>query len=391
MFGGCTGDESVDTVPLPALIDLSGPLSENSIPIAEAESDTIKYLNEEGIYDYEFETPTQDVGYDVDEALQTYQGYRDEYEPAAILAAGTPDGKALVERVARDEICYMVPYDTVSLTSPEAPYSFVPHTTYADQVRAGLEIIEERDPGATVGFIYPDIPAGREIVPAISYIEELDLERGPELNHALDAATADPEISRASDEGVDYLISQTTVDAHTVILSSAAEVDPDITVVGITGTASEFRLEQSPELFDGHMFIHHLKTFQDVVDDDTEGSEMLVEMLDRYHDETPEEANPDLTGNLNYVRGMSIIDLVTRAFEISHEQGNDLTDGSALREAFFEIEDYEGWGLGAVRTLSEDDTRPSTSARLYELEDGEMVFQNERSVERRDEWIPDEL
>lgn len=394
-LAGCLGEDDGEVIegeiPLPSIIDRSGPVSEVGIPISNAERDVISYLNEEEYFDYTFQYEDFDAGYEVDESLDAYQDFVADYDPGAILGAGTPDANALVSHAAQDEVVYMVTVDPDGLVSPDAPYTFIPHTPYSNYARIGLEYVAETDPGARVGFVRPDTDFGESVVPAADYAEELDVELGrTDITMEFDATSGDRQAESAQDDDLDYVIHHTIPGPNQIFLSSVNEIYPELTVIGTNWAYDEGRIQESPETFEGHVAVTSTKTFREVVEEDTEGAEIVRNAWDRNHDESYEDADPEIA-NLNYIRGVSILDLLMRGMELADEAGGDLESGPDVRDGLFSIEDYDGWEVAPTRTLTEDDPRPSMAARVYEIEDATMEFQDQIELERRTEWIPEEL
>jgi hypothetical protein len=386
-IGGDNGSET-ETVPFLSLVETSGPLSEMGTVYATAEEALVQYLNEEDVFDFDFEYVSRDFGWKADEAVRIYDEYTQEYDPGFLFGVGASDGLSLSSRVAEDEVTHINPQETPEVASPGLPWSFVSHSIYHDQVRVFLEVVEEDDPGSRVGIIFPDVPGGRGIVKAMSYAEELDIEAGIEIAQPIDASSADSQMERAREDELDYLISHNTTALHVITTQSANKVYPEVTVVGTAGAASEFRVQEAPDIFEDHGFVSSTKTFNEVVEEDTTGSEVLNTTFERYHDSSAADADPEL-GNINYIQAMNGVDLVKRTLENTIEMDGDPQNGSDVREGVLAIEDYEGWELSPPRTITDDDPRPSTAARVYDVTDGQFEFVSERSVPRREEWIPE--
>lgn len=400
-LGGCTGDDGDgdddgdggDAVPLPSITNRSGPGSENGIPIAEAEADLMQYINDEDLLDVDFEYDGRDAAYDPTEILNVYEAFKDEYEPLGlILGDGSPSGHTLAEATAADEILHVIPFGTLSpAVGVENSYHATISNDYITQNRAALELIAQEDPGAKVNFIIPPgNPAGVESRPALEYADELDLEKGEVLDHPLEAASADSIMERMQEDEVDWAVHTTGAPAHTVVLSSRAEVYPELNLVGVGPACTERRARESPDLYEGTFWVSSMKKFDEVAFGDGPGAEVLQTVWDRYRDEDIENADPEVAV-VDYIRGMAAVDLARRIFEITLERGADPRNGSDVRESLYMIEDYAGWETMAPRTYTEEDPRGNMAARAYEAKDGEWEFEDEIVLERGEKWLPREM
>lgn len=387
-----SGGGDRQSVDLPSITNRSGPGSENGVPIAEAESDLIQYINDEELLDVDFEYHDQDAAYDPSEILNVYQSFVDEYDPGLILGDGSPSGHTLAERIAADEILQVIPFGTLSPSvGIENSYHVTASNDYITQNRVALELIAQEDPGARVNLIVPpENPAGVESRPALEYADDLDLEKGEVMEHPLGAASADSIIQRAREDEVDWVVHTTGAPAHTVVLSSIDEVYPELNAVGVGPACTERRAMQSPDLYEGTFWVSSFKTFDEVASGDTGGADVLETVFENYRDTSLEDADPEVAV-VDYIRGMAAVDLVKRIFELTIENGGDLTSGPDLRESLHSIEDYEGWGTMAPRTYTEDDPRGNMVARAYQAQEGEWDFMNEFELERTDEWLPSEV
>lgn len=390
--GNGDGNGGDQGVPIPSITNRSGPGSENGIPIAEAESDLIQYINDEELLDEDLHYDGRDAAYDPTEILNVYEEFKKEYDPGVILGDGSPSGHTLAESTAADQILHIIPFGTLSpAVGVENSYHATISNDYITQNRAALELIEEEEPGAKVNLIVPPgNPAGVESAPALEYADELDLEKGEVMDHPLGAASADSIMERMAEDDVDWAVHTTGAPAHTVVLSSRAEVYPELNLVAVGPAGSERRARESPDLYEGTFWVASMKKFDEVAFGDGPGADVLEAVWDRYRDNDLEDADPQIA-TLDYIRGMAAIDLARRVFEITMERGADPRSGQDLRESFYMIEDYAGWETMAPRTYTEEDPRGNMAARAYEARDGEWEFRNEIKLDRDERWLPREM
>lgn len=399
-LAGCSGNggddgtdgETPNAVALPSITNRSGPGSENGVPIADAEADLTRYVNEEDLLDVDWEYHSQDAAYDPTQILNTYQGYKEDYEFGLFLGDGSPSGHTLAERIAQDENLQIIPFGTLSPSvGIENSYHVTASNDYITQNRVALEMIEDEDPGAKVNLIVPPgNPAGEESAPALEYADDLDLVKGEVMDHPLGAASADSIIQRAKEDEVDWVVHTTGAPAHTVVLSSIAEIYPELNAVGVGPANTERRIAESPDLYEDTFWVVSFKTFNEVAFGNTKGANVLKTVFEDYHDTSLSDV-PRETAVVDYIRGMAVVDLARRVFELTLDRGADPTSGPELRQSLFEVEDFNGWGTMAPRTYTEADPRGNMVSRGYRGVDGEWEFIDNFELERTDEWLPSEV
>jgi len=382
---GSDGDGSDGgPVTVAGLYDLSGATSDVGRPTALGSRDAINHFNENDILGRTIEHPNNDYAYEVPQAQQYYQEYTSGGEPPIIIGWGTADTEALSSTVAEDEIVYISASYSAKLMEEATPYNFFGNLDYTSQGRAHLKWIADNDPDATVGFIFSNTAFGKSPVEGgKQYAEELGLDLAPDINLPLTANSAETQVRKARDAGVDYLIHQNTAAPMQVLLSAKQDIYPEMTVCGLTWTVDELRVQQNPEVWEGTRAVNAFKIFDEVIDEDTRGSRMIRESIER---EGRSMDNPEVA-NLNYVRGGIHAILALKGLQNTIEMGMDPTDGANVREGMLAIEDDDMWGLAEPFTYTEGDRRPTMTGRLYEVQDGEMQFDTTTELPRRDDWI----
>jgi branched-chain amino acid transport system substrate-binding protein len=99
-------------------------------------------------------------------------------------------------------------------------------------------------------------------------------------------------------------------------------------------------------------------------------------------------SNPEVA-NINYVRGVAHALLAVEAVKQVQDDGGDITSGAEVRQAIFDMDDFDARGLIPV-TLNymEDDRRATMWGQTYQVSDAEIVAKEEIQLERREEWLP---
>jgi branched-chain amino acid transport system substrate-binding protein len=382
--GGDGGGGGGNSVRVPGLYDLSGGTSDVGRPTSIGSRDAIKWINENGDFGRTMDHPWNDYAYEVSQASQYYDEYTSSDDPPVIIGWGTADTEALAQQVAEDEIIYVSASYSANLLTEEAPYNFFGNLDYTSQARAHLKYIADNDSGAKIAFIFSNNPFGQAPVEGgKQYAEELGLEVGPDINLPLTANSATSQLRRARDENIDYLIHQNTAAPMQVLLSDRQDVYPDVTVCGLTYTVDEFRVQQSPDVFEGARYVNAFRTFQGALDEGGTGATIIEDSFER---EGRSMDNSEVA-NLNYVRGVIHALVVLNGFRNTVEAGGDLTNGADVRDGMFAIDGNDMGGLSQPFDYREGDRRPTMTGRLFEVSDGSLSFDTTVELPRREDWI----
>ena len=391
-LSGCLGGDGSgigdpDGVPVPGIYDLSGATADVGRPTGVGSQDAIAWYHENdelesGIY-HEY----QDYAYEVSEAQRLYDDHVGSESPPAIIGWGTADTEALAGDAHEDEVIYVSASYSDELMAEETGYNFYTSLDYTSQARIHLEWIAENDPDATVAFIHNTAPFGESPVEGgEEYAEELGLDLEDNIVLEPDEGDADGQVQQAEGNDVDYLIHQNTADPMVALLQAIDSRDADITVMGLTWTADELRADDNPDLYEGVRYVNSNLTFEEALDSGGRGAEIIEDSFER-EDRDMDDLED---ANLNYVRGIAHASLVIEGLKHVEETGGDPHSGADLREAFFELEGFDAEGLVPAGLSYEDGDRRATMAgRMYEVQDGELVYEDTIELEDPDgDWLP---
>jgi branched-chain amino acid transport system substrate-binding protein len=120
-------------------------------------------------------------------------------------------------------------------------------------------------------------------------------------------------------------------------------------------------------------------------DQEPDGWEIIQDSFER---EDRDMSNPEVA-NINYVRGVAHALLAVEAVKQVQDDGGDITSGAEVRQAIFDMDDFDARGLIPV-TLNymEGDRRATMWGQTYQVSDAEIVAKEEIQLERREEWLP---
>ncbi|WP_255193930.1 ABC transporter substrate-binding protein [Natronobeatus ordinarius] len=386
-LAGCMGGDDEEGIRVPGIYDLSGGTADVGRPTGLGSRDAIAWYNENDELDEEIIHDWQDYAYEVDEAQQQYSGHTADDFPPVIIGWGTADTEALANDAHFDEVVYISASYSDALLGSETQYNFYTNLDYTSQARAHLQWIADNDPDATVAFIHNTTAFGESPIPGgEAYAEELGLDLEDNITLELDEGDAGTQVQRAENNGVDYLIHQNTADPMRVLLQAIDQRGADITVMGLTWTVDEFRVAEFPELFEGARYVNANVTWDEALALDARGAQIIEESFEREGRDMddPEDAN------LNYVRGVTHAALAIEGIKLAQEMGNDPHSGADVREAFFELEGFDGEGLlPQPLNFEEDDRRATMTGQMFEVQNGELVHDGAVELERRDDWLPE--
>lgn len=384
-LAGCIGGGGGggDGVSVPGIYDMSGATSDVGEPTAIGSRDAIKWINENDELDSTIDHEWQDYSYEVPQAKSAYDEYTSGSKPPAIIGWGTADTEALAPSVARDKIAYISASYSAKLVTEETPYNFFGNLDYTSQARALLKWISENDPDAKVGFIFSNTAFGKSpIEGGRQYAQSLGLDLADNINLSLTANSAQSQVRKAKNRNIDYLIHQNTAAPMQVLLSDKQDIYPELNVMGLTYTVDEARAQESPELFEGVRYASGFKVFNEVMDSDVAGKQIIQDSFER---EGRSMDDPSVA-NLNYVRGVVHALMALKGLKNAKEVG-DMSSGADFRKGMFNISDWNVRGLAEPFTYEEGDRRPTMSGRVYQVQDGAFEYDTTIDLPRKDEWI----
>ena len=379
--GGGGGDGSVR---VPGIYDTSGATSDVGRPTAIGSRDAIAWINENDDLGRTIDHPWNDYAYEVPQAKQYYDEYTSDSNPSVIIGWGTADTEALAPQVSREGIVYVSASYSAKLVSEEFPYNFFGNLDYTSQARSHLKWIADNDSGAKIAFIFSNTAFGKSPVEGgKQYAEELGLEVGEDIDLPLTANSATTQLKKAKSANVDYLIHQNTAAPMQVLLKDRQDVYPEVTVCGLTYTVDEFRVQQSPEVFEGTRYVNAFRLFQGALDAGGKGATIIEDSFER-EDRSMDDPS---VANLNYVRGVIHALLVREALANTIDAGIDPASGEDVRQGMFDIDGNTMGDLAQPFDYREDDRRPTMTGRLFEVTDGSLEFDTTVELPRREDWI----
>jgi branched-chain amino acid transport system substrate-binding protein len=306
------------------LADLTGPTSAVGNPYAEGIKDAAAYINKQGgVNGKMIELLSIDYAYDKNKAITQYKKFVQD-GVVAIQGWGTGDTEALTSFVAKDKIPYMSASYSAHLTDPaKAPYNFFIAADYSTQLRAGLKYIKDS--------------WKENRAPKIVFIYP---------NHPYGLAPIKGGKDYAKEIGFDIvgdeIVDLKAIEATSQLLSMKSK-GADFAWIGGTTPSTAVILKDAKKL--------GLKT------------KFLI----------------------NLFRGWVSMMVMKEAL-IRADKSNEL-NGPGMKKALETLKDFDTGGLTAPISYTADDHRPNMSAKVFEFQDGKMVYKTTMELPRKKEWL----
>lgn len=367
LAAACGGDDDEggsgsEPITIGAVFDLSGPTSDVGVPYAEGIRDYVEYLNGQGgLEGRQVNLLSQDYAYQVPQAESLYTQFAGQ-GAVAIIGWGTADTEALRGRVNADEKPFISASYSANLADPaETPYNFFPGASYSDQMRVALKwIADQGDDGAEVAVFHHDSPFGKSpLEDGQSYIEDNELGLGYET-YAMAAGATDyiGELSRAKQQGADYVVVQNVPSPAAILLQNIASQELDMQVICLNYCGDELLVRLAGDAAEGVMGVMPFAP-PGTVEDLGEISEFL---------ESKGQALDDHFPPLRYVQGWHTARVFLEGIGRAAAE-NETLEGPAMKEALETIEDYET-GVGPAITFTSENHAGMKGAPLYKAEGG---------------------
>ena len=366
---------AADEIVIGHLADLTGPTSAVGKPYADGVQAYADWINAHGgINGKKVRLLRSDYGYKIPEALNLYKKFKTVDRVLAIQGWGTGDTEALTKMVAKDKIPYFSASYSAHLTDPKkSPYNFFIAADYTTQLRAGLKYImdnwkEKRKP--KLAFIYPDHPYGKAPIPGgKKYAEELGFEIVGEENVGLRAIEATTQLLNLKKNEPDFAWIGGTTPSTAVILKDAKKLGMKTKfLINIWGN-DENLIKLAGDAANGALGLQAAAVYGD----DVPGMKTILEVTKGEHQMT------------HFIRGWVSMMVMCEGLKRADDAG-DLT-GPGLKKALETLRDFDTGGLTAPITYTSTDHRPNMSAKIYEYQNGKMVYKATVTLPRRDDWL----
>lgn len=365
--GGGDADSAQDTIRVGAVFDLSGPTSDVGTAYANGIRGYVDWLNGEGGVTMADGTQKpvellyQDYAYKVDQAEQLYSRYVQQ-GVVAFQGWGTADTEALRGRIAEDKIPFMSASLSHLLGDPkDAPYNFLPGTSYTDQFKILLDWIVETDGGdgtlPKVALMHNPSPFGLSPYNAggKDYADSLGVELTKvEMSRGATDFTA--ELTRIMDSGASWVVFQNTSGPVSTALRNAQDLGLDLKFACLNWCSNAVLTDLAGDAANGVLgsilFSPPGEGVTGFDDADaflrTQGSSIAEE-------------------GLLYGQGWMTMHLMAEGIRRAAAAGE--VTGAAIKTALESLRDFDMGGVTAPVTFTEGNHRSTDSMRIFQVED----------------------
>ena len=366
----CGGDSTTEstTIKVGAVFDLSGPTSDVGTAYANGIRGYIDWLNSEGgvtMADGTQKTVEllyQDYAYKVDQAEQLYSRYVQQ-GVVAFQGWGTADTEALRGRIAEDEIPFMSASLSHVLGDPkDAPYNFLPGTSYTDQFKVLLDwILETEGADGTapkVALMHNPSPFGLSPYNAggKDYADSLGIElTKDEMPRGSTDFTA--ELTRIVDGGATWVVFQNTSGPVSVALRNAKDLGLDLKFACLNWCSNAVLTDLAGDAANGVLGSMLFSPPGDGVTGFGDADAFLQSQGSSIADE-----------GLLYGQGWMTMHIMAEGIRRAAEAG-DVT-GAAIKAALEELRDFDMGGVTAPITFTEGNHRSTDSMRIFVVDGG---------------------
>jgi branched-chain amino acid transport system substrate-binding protein len=371
--GGGTGNgdgaASGEPIKIGMIADLTGATGDVGTPYNQGMLAYVDYINANGgIEGRQIEALSNDYAYEVPQAEQLYNQYVNE-DVVAIQGWGTGDTEALSSSVANDELPFMSGSFAEPLTDPEeAPYNFVVAPTYSDQMRIALNWIQEDSGGgAEVAVFHHDSPFGQApVADGEAWISEQGLDLGYQA-YAMPGGQANYVglLSQAQSQGAEYIVIQNVASPAAQVAKDIAAQGLDMKIICLNWCANELFIDTGgAEAAEGHILIQPFAP----VTVEKEGHQMIADYLEGEGESLEDKGT-------SWVQGWYVMHVMAEGIEHAITEGDGELTGPAIRESLETMGGIDTGGVIGDGTVefSEESHRGSSSAGIYQAQDGEMV------------------
>jgi branched-chain amino acid transport system substrate-binding protein len=366
--GGGGDADSDEPIKVGIIADLTGATGDVGTPYNQGMLAYIDWRNaDDGVEGRQIEPISNDYAYEVPQAESLYKQYVND-GVVAVQGWGTGDTEALSGAVANDELPFMSGSFAEPLTDPEeAPYNFVVAPTYSDQMRIALNWINEDSGGSgEVAVFHHDSPFGEApVADGEAWVEEKGYDLGYSA-YAMPGGQANYVglLSQAQSQGAKYIVIQNVASPAALVAKDIAAQGLDIKIVCLNWCGNELFIDSAgAEAAEGHILIQPFAPMSA----EKPGHDVITEYLEE------QGTDPESIGT-SWVQGWYVMHVMAEGMAHTLSEGDELT-GPNLRASLETMGGIDTGGVVGDGTVefSEESHRGSTSAGIYQAQDGQMV------------------
>lgn len=373
---------SADEIVIGGQCDRTGPTKFVGTIICPGVSDYINLVNKKGgIEGHTLRYLEVEHAYKVDRGVEAYERIKRE-GGVATFDYGTPIVYALTPRHMEDKIPGITPgFGRADAADGERfPYIFPMAASYWSQGAAAMKFIKDQGAkkGSKVAYIFYDNPAGREPLPIVNRICELE---GYECREfaipppGVEMASAVLDITRRmrADWVVAHLFGKSPAISIKEFKKNGFPLDKVISLVW--GSGEMDMTAAGWDTSEGYLGMHFAGVGRDFP--------VIQEIMQMYKDEGKEV--PEIIGQVYYNRGVFNAAVMVEAIRLAVKNSGLPVTGEKVKEGYEQIKDFTLGGFLPPLTITTQDHEGGGWVQLYQTKDGKLIkhtdwFQGYRDI-----------
>jgi branched-chain amino acid transport system substrate-binding protein len=350
--------------------DRTGPTRFGGVIICPGVIDYINLINKQGgVLGHKLRYIEVEHAYKVDRGVEAYERIKRD-GGVATLDYGTPIVYALTPRHMEDKIPGITPgFGRADASDGERfPYIFPMAASYWSQGAAAMQFIKDRGAkkGSKVAYVFYDNPAGREPLPVVQRICELEGYVCREFAippPGVEMASAILDITRRM--RADFVVSHLFGKSPAISIKEFKKNGyPLEKIISLVWGAGETDMEAAGwDTAEGYLGLHFAGVGRDF--------KAIQEIIQMYKDEGKEV--PEFVGWAYYNRGVFIASILVEGVRLAIEHFGLPVTGEKVKMGYERIKDYTLGGFLPPLTVTEKDHEGGGWVQVYQAKGGKLV------------------
>lgn len=361
---------AADEIVIGGQCDRTGPTKFVGTIICPGMTDYVNLINKKGgVEGHTLRYVEVEHAYKVDRGVEAYERIKRE-GGVATMDYGTPIVYALTPRHMEDKIPGITPgFGRADAADGERfPYIFPMAASYWSQGAAAMKFIKDQGAkkGSKIAYIFYDNPAGREPLPIVHRICEME---GYECREfaipppGVEMASAVLDITRRM--RADWVVAHLFGKAPAISIKEFKKNGfPLNKVVSLVWGAGEMDMTAAGwDTSEGYLGMHFAGVGRDFP--------VIQEIMEMYKEEGKEV--PEIVGQVYYNRGVFNAAVMVEAIRLAIKNFGLPVTGEKVKEGYEQIKDFTLGGFLPPLTITTEDHEGGGWVQLYQTKDGKLV------------------
>lgn len=353
-----------DTIKIGVIIDMTGPVTNMTIPLVQATRNYIRHINEQGgVNGRKIKLIIEDDHYTIPGAIAGFKKlvFRDGIL-SILYGGGTGQTMALASQIKKERVPVITVSLAESLVNPVRRYIFIPAASYDDEVKVIFDYIVKtlKAKNPRIAFTYPDTEHGKTGLRAAKKRAKFyNIGMVTEEIVGLNILEATSQILSLKRSKADYVIAHSGVGQTIILLRDARKFDYKPTFIGDYYTCGEDLIKVAGKAAEKFIGVHSFNSWYD----DTPGVANMREITLKYQPDTKIQTKFYTQG---WVTSLILGEAIKRA-------GKDL-NGDSLVDALESLKDFDTKGLCGLITYNPTQHKPNQFSRFYKTDLDKAIF-----------------